>query len=755
MKTKHKNIFKSLLALTLAFIMLLGAAPLSALAGVDFASLFAPKAEAVEKVYKVGDTFSLGVYPQTRVTDSATVTALNKVSKKWISYGYYNGNGGYSDSMVQGDWMKYADITYNGIKYRAVIFTQYRPYWTGYPSSAENTHQDENGYKPNNTYYFKYETLKWRVLDPKTGLVVCENIIDSQAYSNTLYEYGTDPYGRKAYWNDSKHTHYANDYATSGIRAWLNNEFYNTAFTASQKARIFTSKLENKAFSASYSKYDSKTTNDKVFLLSYSEMQNSAYGFASASARRAKGTDYAKCQGLWTDSSNKYSRQRVRSAGDGSDGACHVDSDGNLSNIWSVRTTDLGIRPALRVCLDVYNLGDETYGFKNFGDNDSRGGHCFGMSITSSGYYIGKLDRKNINKDTSKSLHSFALDAVKGPICYYQKIQGSYSNQAIVAGGSDYLTGKKNIKSDWDAVINYVKNHNYDDKGSLQIGLRKGNSGHAINFLYYKEVNGQQRIYAYDNNFPNVETYFYKGSDGKIYQAPQSTFGGYIECIALRDVAKYFSSVKAYKASRCVYAETGTIDVKESEYESQMEGSINGVEYTMYELPDEINEVTIIPLTEDASFSYMDEDYSFSKIDDETYGVLELAGLDDTSTGKADFSIVNEPISVTGIKLNESQKSLIVGDAFALTATIEPNDATDKSLIWSSSDVSVATVDENGVVTAVAEGNATISATASNGVKADCEVTVKKSESIFKKILNVILAPFRAIINLFKKLFGK
>ena len=46
MKTKRKNIFKSLLALTLALIMVLGAAPLSELAGVDWASLFAPKAEA-------------------------------------------------------------------------------------------------------------------------------------------------------------------------------------------------------------------------------------------------------------------------------------------------------------------------------------------------------------------------------------------------------------------------------------------------------------------------------------------------------------------------------------------------------------------------------------------------------------------------------------------------------------------------------------------------------------------------------------
>ena len=49
MKTKRKNIFKSLLALTLALIMVLGVAPLSELAGVDWASLFAPKAEAAER----------------------------------------------------------------------------------------------------------------------------------------------------------------------------------------------------------------------------------------------------------------------------------------------------------------------------------------------------------------------------------------------------------------------------------------------------------------------------------------------------------------------------------------------------------------------------------------------------------------------------------------------------------------------------------------------------------------------------------
>ena len=83
-----------------------------------------------------------------------------------------------------------------------------------------------------------------------------------------------------------------------------------------------------------------------------------------------------------------------------------------------------------------------------------------------------------------------------------------------MAGGSYYLNYVNNITSDWTEVVNYVKSHAYDDKGSLQIGYRgtyidKGEvkqAGHAINFLRYSEVGGQPRIYAYDNNFPNGET---------------------------------------------------------------------------------------------------------------------------------------------------------------------------------------------------------------------------------------------------------
>ena len=68
MKTKRKNIFKSLLALTLALIMVLGVAPLSEFAGVDWATLFAPKAEAEGKTYGIY-TYEVGTDNKVTITD--------------------------------------------------------------------------------------------------------------------------------------------------------------------------------------------------------------------------------------------------------------------------------------------------------------------------------------------------------------------------------------------------------------------------------------------------------------------------------------------------------------------------------------------------------------------------------------------------------------------------------------------------------------------------------------------------------------
>lgn len=74
--------------------------------------------------------------------------------------------------------------------------------------------------------------------------------------------------------------------------------------------------------------------------------------------------------------------------------------------------------------------------------------------------------------------------------------------------------------------------------------------------------------------------------------------------------------------------------------------------------------------------------------------------------------------------LNKTSISLAVGANETLTATVAPEDATNKGITWSTSDAAKATV-ENGKVTGVAAGAATITATTEDGGKtAACEVTV-------------------------------
>ena len=87
-------------------------------------------------------------------------------------------------------------------------------------------------------------------------------------------------------------------------------------------------------------------------------------------------------------------------------------------------------------------------------------------------------------------------------------------------------------------------------------------------------------------------------------------------------------------------------------------------------------------------------------------------------------------IPVTGVSLDESSITLDVGGNQTLTATVTPEDATNKKVRWSSDNEDVATVSEDGVVTAVAGGTAVITATTHDGLfTATCTVTVNAPDA--------------------------
>ena len=102
------------------------------------------------------------------------------------------------------------------------------------------------------------------------------------------------------------------------------------------------------------------------------------------------------------------------------------------------------------------------------------------------------------------------------------------------------------------------------------------------------------------------------------------------------------------------------------------------------------------------------------------------------SNTNATFTIHEKsPVLATSIQLDETTAAMTENETLQLTATIMPEDATDKSVIWATSDESVATVDAAGLVTAVAPGAATITATTTDGsnLSATCVVTVSAPAS--------------------------
>ena len=96
------------------------------------------------------------------------------------------------------------------------------------------------------------------------------------------------------------------------------------------------------------------------------------------------------------------------------------------------------------------------------------------------------------------------------------------------------------------------------------------------------------------------------------------------------------------------------------------------------------------------------------------------------------ITVKSSSIAVTKLTLSESSAEVSVGKTLTLSCTIEPSNATNKELIWSSSDETIATVDAQGVVTGVKAGTVTITVASKSdpSVKATCTVTVVGETSI-------------------------
>lgn len=148
----------------------------------------------------------------------------------------------------------------------------------------------------------------------------------------------------------------------------------------------------------------------------------------------------------------------------------------------------------------------------------------------------------------------------------------------------------------------------------------------------------------------------------------------------------------------------------------------------------------------DRSVTWESKDTAIATVDASTgvvtglkTGVVEISAKD--AAGASAECTVTVGVPSTSISISKSYVEIEKGKTETLEAVVKPTDSTDKSVTWSSLNKDVATVDENGVVTAVKVGSATIKAVTSNGIVSTCTVSVViNATSVTLDADNIVLA---------------
>ena len=243
------------------------------------------------------------------------------------------------------------------------------------------------------------------------------------------------------------------------------------------------------------------------------------------------------------------------------------------------------------------------------------------------------------------------------------------------------------------------------------------NSVTSIGNDAFRGCPGLKNIYSYIEDPANVTM----GSD-VFYSVPKTTC---ILWVPKGCVQKYRAADQWKDFSNIYYKRITSISLNINELQL-----CSGQTHTL--------NITVLPTDADnRTVNWSSSDTSVATVDPNglvTANKVGTATITATTTDGTDLCASCE-VTVTGITkitLNKSATSLLVGQSETLTTTITPSNVINKTLTWKSSDTSVATVDQNGKITAKAVGTATITATTTDGtnLSASCKVSVSRIAKI-------------------------
>lgn len=187
--------------------------------------------------------------------------------------------------------------------------------------------------------YFKYQPIKWRVLTAESGEIT---LMSDIALDTKMF-------------NRNNHS---SNWGDSDIRSWLNYDFVNRAFSESEQKDIISKVIDNKK-NPIYQTSSGETTEDKVVLLSYDEIEEKSYGMSGSvlgtEAKKCTPSSYAKARGVYVDGG--YCSWWLRTSGNEPTTAVRIFSSGEIasdgSDLWYDRH---GVRPVITLSTDSKNL---------------------------------------------------------------------------------------------------------------------------------------------------------------------------------------------------------------------------------------------------------------------------------------------------------------------------------------------------------------------------------------------------------------
>ena len=360
-------------------------------------------------------------------------------------------------------------------------------------------------------------------------------------------------------------------------------------------------------------------------------------------------------------------------------------------------------------------------------------GSYLGISSGKKILLMSKYKKQKTDTEILESFNIYTLGTDDNVKIYYGTTT-DFSKATLVAEGITEFEGYKNIKASKKLTV--------ADEYYIFIDYTNKSSKSPINPVYTTSSAEKNKKYFYLDENPKTGVSFYSLDNGKTWTdsigdgVNLSNSSGTVELLNFYVPISVFTTTKDYSLSiststdDTISAEDGgsvsvTLDLKnvKGDITTKIYNSNKQDVTNKFKLTKDSNKYTIAGIvgtttagTYTAEFTYKDA------VAEKTFKV----------TSKAPSNVLVEKITING------KTEVVAGGYLVLDATVTPKDATNKVLTWSSSDRKVATVDQEGIVKAVNEGTATITAEATDGSKVKGTIKIKVIGKKVEQISNDI-----------------